>query len=73
MTSLKILAWFNPIRNPMRLWKDFTQTRRWFKKLEEENVEYRDTVEKQMTSFGGLVSQVVLLLVLIQLGVSFFV
>jgi hypothetical protein len=65
---IQFLSWLNPLRNPLRLYRDIQSMRKWFKEYEKANPEYKKNNEVILSSLYGLMMQVLIIIVIIQAG-----
>ncbi|KKL57129.1 hypothetical protein LCGC14_2238530 [marine sediment metagenome] len=64
--------WFNPFRDPRRLLRELKESINWLNDLEDTNVEYRKYSRKGSSSIIGLMIQVLLVAILMQVIIEVF-
>ena len=65
--------WFNPFRDPRRLLRELKESIVWLNDLEDTNVEYRKYSRRGSSSVIGLMVQVLLVVILIQIIGAIFI
>ena len=66
------LSWFNPLRNPFRLISELKESISWLNDFEDKNPEYKKYSNQGTSGIIGLMSQVMIAFIVLQIiGVIF--